>query len=668
MKHIEKQILPISAATLLLMTGCQGSVTPGDYDNYPVYEGEDLELTVDDAGTHFTLWSPAAEAARVNLYDEGVGGTASEVLEMKRDRSDAVWRASVDEPLYGKFYTFSIKQEGEWLDETPGVYARAVGLNGHRAAIIDWGQTNPEGWEADQRPELKQFTDIVIYEMHHRDFSAHAASGSAYPGKFLALTQEGTRSPEGEATGIDHLKELGVTHVHLLPSYDFGSIDESRPDSAQYNWGYDPQNYNAPEGSYATDAADPVTRIREMKQMIQSLHSNGLRVILDVVYNHTYVGDGSNFSLTTPGYYYRHNADGSYANASGCGNEVASEREMVRRYIVNSVAYWAKEYHIDGFRFDLMGILDIETMKQVRAALDEIDPTIFVYGEGWAASAPALPVEQCAMKANAYLMPGIAVFSDDLRDGVKGHFSDATGRGFATGAEGCEESVKFGIVGAIEHPQIDYGQVNYSKAPYTNAPTQVINYVSCHDDMCLTDKLRASMPGKSDAQLQRYAKLAQTIVFTSQGVPFMFAGEEIFRDKKGVHNSFVSPDSINAIDWGLKHKNRELFDYYRSLIALRKAHPAFRMASGDEVREHLRFIEGTPANVVAYTLDNHAGGDEYEQIVVAFNGNDKSCVIPMPQGKWHVLVDNGKIDLQGTRQVTGSQMAVAPHSALIMAR
>lgn len=668
MKHIEKQILPISAATLLLMTGCQGSVTPGDYDNYPVYEGEDLELTVDDAGTHFTLWSPAAEAARVNLYDEGVGGTASEVLEMKRDRSDAVWRASVDEPLYGKFYTFSIKQEGEWLDETPGVYARAVGLNGHRAAIIDWEQTNPEGWEADQRPELKQFTDIVIYEMHHRDFSAHAASGSAYPGKFLALTQEGTRSPEGEATGIDHLKELGVTHVHLLPSYDFGSIDESRPDSAQYNWGYDPQNYNAPEGSYATDAADPVTRIREMKQMIQSLHSNGLRVILDVVYNHTYVGDGSNFSLTTPGYYYRHNADGSYANASGCGNEVASEREMVRRYIVNSVAYWAKEYHIDGFRFDLMGILDIETMKQVRAALDEIDPTIFVYGEGWAASAPALPVEQCAMKANAYLMPGIAVFSDDLRDGVKGHFSDATGRGFATGAEGCEESVRFGIVGAIEHPQIDYGQVNYSKAPYTNAPTQVINYVSCHDDMCLTDKLRASMPGKSDAQLQRYAKLAQTIVFTSQGVPFMFAGEEIFRDKKGVHNSFVSPDSINAIDWGLKHKNRELFDYYRSLIALRKAHPAFRMASGDEVREHLRFIEGTPANVVAYTLDNHAGGDEYEQIVVAFNGNDKSCVIPVPQGKWHVLVDNGKIDLQGTRQVTGSQMAVAPHSALIMAR
>lgn len=666
MKHIEKQILPISAVALLLMTGCQGNVTPGDYDNYPVYEGNDLELTVDDAGTHFTLWSPAAEAARVNIYDNGIDGTASDVLEMKRDRN--VWRASVDEPLYGKYYTFSIKQEGKWLDETPGVYAKAVGLNGRRAAIIDWKQTCPEGWDADKRPELKQFTDIVIYEMHHRDFTAHSASGNAYPGKYLALTQEGTRSPEGETTGIDHLKELGVTHVHLLPSYDFGSIDESRPDSAQYNWGYDPQNYNAPEGSYATDAANPVTRIREMKQMIQSLHSHGLRVILDVVYNHTYVGDGSNFSLTTPGYYYRHNADGSYANASGCGNEVASEREMVRRYIVNSVAYWAKEYHVDGFRFDLMGILDIETMKQVRATLDEIDPTIFVYGEGWAASTPVLSAEQCAMKANAYMMPGIAVFSDDLRDGVKGHFSDASGRGFATGADGCEESVKFGIVGAIEHPQINYEQVNYSKAPYTNAPTQVINYVSCHDDMCLTDKLRASMPGKTDAQLQRYAKLAQTIVFTSQGVPFMFAGEEVFRDKKGVHNSFMSPDSINAIDWSLKHKNRELFDYYRSLIALRKAHPAFRLASADAVREHLRFIEGTPAKVVAYTLVNHAGGDECEQIVVAFNGNDTPCVIPVPQGEWRVLADNGKIDLQGRRKLTGSQVTVAPSAALIIAR
>lgn len=668
MKRFKKFILP-AVAIITSMTSCQTTpVTDGDYNNYPAYKGDDLEMTVGENGTQFTLWSPTADSAMIRIYNDGIEGEAIETRYMERKDQQNPWRATFEDALYGKFYTFSIFHNGEWLAETPGAYARAVGVNGKRAAIIDMATTNPEGWENDVRPALDKFTDIIIYEMHHRDFSIHASAGNQYGGKFLALTQEGTRSPEGEMTGIDHLKELGITHVHILPSYDYGSVDESRPDSAQYNWGYDPVNYNTPEGSYSTNAFDPATRIREMKQMVQALHKNGIRVILDVVYNHTYINDGSNFSLTTPGYYYRHKEDGSYADASACGNETASEREMVRNYIVNSVLYWANEYHFDGFRFDLMGIHDIETMKAVRAELDKIDPTIFIYGEGWAAQAPVIPGEQCAMKANAYKMPGVAVFSDDLRDGVKGHFSQATGRGFATGAQACEESVKFGIVGAIQHPQINYELVNYSKAPYTNHPTQVINYVSCHDDMCLTDKLRASMPDADEKALQRYARLAQTIVFTSQGVPFMFTGEEIFRDKKGVHNSYCSPDEINAIDWSLKHSNREQFDYYRNLIQLRKSHPAFRLATAEEVCKHLQFIENTPEQVVAYTLNDNAGGDEWNQIVVAFNGSDQSAEIEIPEGNWMIIANDGSIDLTGSNKLEGSKATIAASAALILAR
>lgn len=668
MKHF-KSIALLAVAAITMMTSCQTTpVADGDYDNYPAYKGDDLEMTVGENGTKFTLWSPTADSAVVRIYNEGLGGEPIETRYMTRKNQQEPWRVAFDEALYGKFYTFSIHHNGAWLNETPGAYARAVGVNGRRAAVIDMAATNPEGWENDVRPALNQFTDIIIYEMHHRDFSVHASAGNQYGGKFLALTQEGTQSPEGEKTGIDHLKELGITHVHILPSYDYGSVDESRPDSAQYNWGYDPVNYNTPEGSYSTNAFDPATRIREMKQMVQALHKNGIRVILDVVYNHTYIGDGSNFSLTTPGYYYRHNADGGYADASGCGNETASDREMMRDYIVNSVKYWATEYHFDGFRFDLMGIHDIETMKAVRAELDKIDPTIFVYGEGWAAGAPVIPNELCAMKANANKMPGVAVFSDDLRDGVKGHFSQAAGRGFATGEKGCEESVKFGIVGAIQHPQINYELVNYSKAPYTNHPTQVINYVSCHDDMCLTDKLRTSMPDADEKTLQRYARLAQTIVFTSQGVPFMFTGEEIFRDKKGVHNTYCSPDEVNAIDWSLKKANREQFDYYRNLIQLRKSHPAFRLATAELVNKHLQFVEGTPEHVVAYTLNDNAGGDEWNQILVAFNGSSEAVEIEIPEGKWMVIANDAAIDLAGEKTIEGNKATIAASAALILAR
>lgn len=666
----------LSAA--LIMTGvAAGTETYGrstydqQFENYPTYNGDDLELKVDDSGTHFRLWSPKAQDVKLNLYNTGLNGEPYQTLPMTFHAENGTWTASVPEKLYGKFYTFQVKQGDKWLSETPGVWAKAVGANGKRAAIINLAETNPEGWDADKRPKVENFTDVIVYEMHHRDFSMSPTSGVANKGKFLALTEEGTTSPEGQKTGIDHLKELGVTHVHILPSYDYNSVDETNLQDNTYNWGYDPLNYNAPEGSYSTNPSDPKVRIREMKDMIKALHDAGIGVIMDVVYNHTAENDGSNFELTAPGYYHRHWDDGRYSDASGCGNETASDLQQMRDYIINSVKYWAEEYHIDGFRFDLMAIHDTETMNQVAAELKKIDPSIFVYGEGWTAGDSPLPADQRALKENVAKMTDIAVFSDDLRDAVKGHYSNAEDRGFATGKPGNEETVKIGIVAATAHPQVDYSKGNNSKFAYASSPEMIVNYVSCHDDLTLTDKLRKSMPEASDEERMAAAKLAQTIVFTSQGTPFMFAGEEIFRDKKGVHNSYNRPDSINAIDWTLKSRNRDQMDYYKGLIALRKAHPAFRMTSADQIAKHLEFDKidssKTP-NLISYTLKNHANGDEWQDIKVIFNGADEARTVKLPKGEWTAVVKEGKIDITDGLDRHSGSVDVEPRSAMILKR
>lgn len=636
------------------------------YEHYPAYGGNDLELTVDEKGTHWRLWSPAADGARVMLYPSDRNTAAVDTIEMTKS-IDGTWIASVPEKLYGSFYTFSILDRGKWLAETPGVWAKAVGTNGERAAIIDFSTTNPSGWDKDRGPKIDHINDAVIYEMHHRDFSQHPSSGIVNKGKFLALTEPSTNNGMGESTGISHLKELGVTHVHILPSYDYNSVDESNLASNGYNWGYDPFNYNAPEGSYSTNPSDPSVRVKEMKEMVKNLHDNGIGVIMDVVYNHTANNDDSNFSLTAPGYYYRHRPDGSYSDASGCGNETASERQQMRNFIINSVRYWAEEYHIDGFRFDLMAIHDIETMNLVAKALKEINPDIFIYGEGWTAGDSPLPVEQRALKENVSKMPQIAVFSDDIRDAIKGHYTDASDRGFATGKPGLEETVKIGIVGATAHPQIDYSKGNNSKFAYASAPTQVINYVSCHDDLMLTDKLRKSMPDASEKERQRAARLAQTIVLTSQGTPFIFAGEEIFRDKKGIHNSYKSPDSINAIDWSLKNYNKEQFEYYRELIRLRKNHPAFRMTTAEQVARHLKFDNVKEPNLISYSIVDNANGDEWKEIKLIFNGSDRARTVKIPKGQWTVIADDGKINASGMGVSSGGKVDVAPCSALILA-
>ena len=619
-----------------------------------------------DGMTGATTEIDKKKQVKIHIYEDGQGGKAIKTIKMKASGENR-WEATVKGDLKGKFYTFDIGK-----GETPGVFAKAVGVNGMRGAIVDMAETNPQGWENDQRPVIQSPADLVIYEMHWRDFSIDASSGLKNKGKFLALT---------EPKAIEHLKNLGVNAVHILPSFDYASVDETKLDTPQYNWGYDPKNYNVPEGSYSTDPYNPVTRIKEFKQMVQALHKAGIRVILDVVYNHTFDIDHSNFQLTYPDMYYRKTADGKYSDGSGCGNETASEKPLMREFMLESVKYWIDEYHIDGFRFDLMGVHDIETMQQIRAVVNKIDPSIYIYGEGWSAGSCAYPVDKLAMKANAQQLNGIGAFSDDMRDALRGPFSDDHKGALLAGIPGEEESLKFGIVGGIAHPQVDMTKVNYDKKPWTNNPTEQISYVSCHDDMCLVDRLKASIPSLTDknipekertAELIRIDQLAQTAVFTSQGVPFILSGEEMLRDKKGVHNSYNSPDSINHLDWNNLQRYPQLFAYYKNLIQLRKNHPAFRLATGDKVRQHLAFLPAVNSKdvkqdcLVGFLLKDLQGIDAWKTIVVIYNFNKEAKEMAIPEGTYTIACCNGTIDEAGLGEVSGKEVLVDGQSALIL--
>ena len=631
---------------LSLLTTCTGNSALAQTFNEVVYSPK---------STTFSLTtSPDVKKVDVVISDND-SDTAQQLVKSMKRVGAGKWKLTVKNDLKGKYYVFSVYNQAQ-PDHTPGVFAKAVGVNGKRGAIVDLKDTDPDGWADDVRPELKNPCDLIIYEMHHRDFSMDMSSGIKNKGKFLALT---------EPAAISHLRRLGVNAVHILPSFDFASIDESKPDVAQYNWGYDPLNYNVPEGSYSTNAADPKTRIREFKQMVQVLHKAGIRVILDVVYNHTFDINGSNFQKTYPDYFFRKNAEGKYSDGSGCGNETASDKELMREFMKESVAYWVNEYHIDGFRFDLMGVHDIETMNEIHDVVAKIDPTIYIYGEGWSAGSCAYPQDKLAIKANARQLNGIGAFSDEMRDALRGPFSDDTKGGFLAGVPGQEESIKFGIAGAISHPQIDMTKVNYSKVPWTNEPSQMVAYVSCHDDMCLTDRLRSSIPYIGDDELIRLDLLAQTAVLTSQGVPFILSGEEMLRDKKGVHNSYRSPDSINRLDWNNLKRYPQVFDYYAGLISLRKQHPAFRMGSADEVRKNLCFLEA-PEGVVAYQLKNNAGGDSWKNIIVVLNSQKTPQTVDVPENTYTMVVANGKVDTNGIGLLSGKTLTVAPQSALIV--
>jgi pullulanase len=635
------------------------------FKDYPVYEGNDLGLTYSPQASVFKLWSPPAEKARLRLYAKGLGGKALKTLNLKK--KDGVWQGSLKGDQAGKYYAFQVQIKGQWLAEVPDPYAKAVGANGKRGQILDLKNTNPVAWEADQRPTLKSATDIIIYELHLRDLSTHPSSGISNKGKFLGLTEEKTKSPEGLTTGLDHLKELGITHVHLLPVYDYSSIDETKLEENKFNWGYDPQNYNALEGSYSTNPEDGAVRIREFKQLVQALHSKGIRVIMDVVYNHTGVTEGSNFNQLVPGYYYRQNDKGGFSDASACGNETASERPMMRKFMLESVLHWAKEYHIDGFRFDLMGIHDIETMNTISKAVREVDPSIFLYGEGWTAGGSPLPEAQRGLKANVSKMDHVAVFSDDIRDAIRGHVFTHTDKGFVSGAPGLKESVKLGVVASTYHPEVKYPEVKYySKTPYAKEPWQVISYASCHDNHTLWDRLAVNNPLLLDEERLKMYRLSLLMVLTAQGVTFLHAGTEMAVTKGGAENSYNLADAVNQLNWTRKHQYKDLFNFTRDLIYLRKSHPAFRMTSSAQIREYLEFLPHEDENVTGFMLKNHANNDPWGTIAVIYNGSGKVQTMPIPRSEWKIVCDGEKMQLTNPVTYRNSGILVPPYSGVIL--
>ncbi|MBC6608466.1 type I pullulanase [Hymenobacter sp. BT188] len=640
-----------------------------DFTSYPVYYGPDLGLTFQAGRATLRVWAPTAEALHLKLYTNGIGGESVADFAMRKAES-GTWTFTLPAQPAGRFYVVQATIGGQKMAEVPDPYVHAVGLNGQRGVLLDPASVNPMGWLDDQRPTLAKPTDVIIGELHLRDLSMHPKSGIEHKGKYLGLTEHGTHGPDGVSTGLDHLVELGISHVHLLPTNDLASIDESKLSENHYNWGYEPLHFSVPEGSFATDPTDPAARIRELKQVAQALHRRGLRLVLDVVYNHTTDASRTSFEQLVPGYYYRHNDDGSYSNATACGNEIASERPMVRKLIVESVAYWAREYHADGFRFDLMGVLDIETMRAVRVALDQQDHSILLYGEGWTAGPSPLPETARAVKANVQRLERIAAFSDELRDGVRGHVSRRTEPGFASGHPGLEESVKFGIVAATEHPQVDYLKVNYSKAPWAGTPAQTINYVACHDDQLLWDKLKSSNPGATEAELIQRDILSNTIVFTSQGIPFLPIGDEFLRTKGGSHNSFNQPDSVNQIDWGRKARYAPVYAFYQKLLALRRAHPAFRLPTHELIQQHLEFLPDLPPGTIAYRLRDHAGGDTWRNIVVIFNGNLAPASVTVPAGSYTVVLRGDQLMPTGIEKMPPSRepfaLKMPPSTATII--
>lgn len=633
--------------------------------DYEVYTGNDLGAVYSPKMTRFKVWAPEAESVKLNLYKQGEGDNLIDQHIMKKSANGTyVFEKQGD--CNGIYYTYTVVNHGE-EQEAVDPYTKAAGVNGQRGMVINLAKTNPQGFEMDGYRNPEHITDAIIYEGSVRDFTMDESSGVFHNGKFLGLTEANTTNHFGEATALDYISGLGVTHVQILPAFDFETVDEKNQ-KAQYNWGYDPDNYNVPEGSYAVSPYDGAVRIQEMKQMVLALHSRGIGVIMDVVFNHTYRRDDSNLQKIVPGYYYRSDETG-YTNGSGCGNEVASDRPMVQKLIVDSLIYWAKEYHIDGFRFDLMGVLDIDTMNVIAERLKEIRPDIYLYGEGWNGGPSSLAEEKRAFKASAKKMPGIGMFNDDIRDTIKGSVFYDDHLGFVNGGTHLENALRYGITGAVAHPQVDYDA--YGSKPWAKEPGQSINYVSCHDNYTLWDKLSVSCPEASEEKKKAMNRLCAAIVFTSQGVPFIQAGEEFLRskplpEKKGfAENSYNMPDAVNSIKWDNIHEYPDMIAYYKGLMALRKAHPVFRMQSEAEMTQNLCFLSDTPENVVAYLLKGKGADDTPENILVIFNGNDEEILYILPEGKWKILVDDKTAGADG-KKIISEKTDVEPLSALVL--
>jgi len=633
------------------------------------YSGDDLGAVYTPQGTTFKVWSPTASEVRLNLYktgsdsEDGAERLASSV--MTYNESNGVWSITVNGDIKNTYYTYSITNDGV-TNEVVDIYAKAAGVNGDRGMVVNLSETDPQGWENDKRVLLNSQTEAIVWEVHVRDFSNQKESGISqeHQGKYLAFTEDGTtlQGSDTTPTGIAYLKKLGVTHVQINPFYDFGSIDEAKSDSEEYNWGYDPKNYNVPEGSYSTNPYDGNVRINEVKQMIQALHNAGIGVIMDVVYNHTYTGEDSFFNLTVPDYYYRIDDDGTWQNNSGCGNDTASERAMFSKFMVDSVFYWATEYHIDGFRFDLMGLHDVNTMNKIREKLNTIDKRIIMYGEAW--DLGYVEDTDLAVQKNVDMLDGIAAFNDGMRDAVKGDNFDAVGKGFVQG-QGGTVKIENGVKAAVDE--------------WAEAPQDTVTYASCHDNMTFYDKLVASMLGTKDSSLYRKRneqlvqmnKLGAACILTSQGMSFMLAGEEMARSKDGDHNSYVSSPQLNQIDWNNLEKYGDLAAYYKGLIDLRKSYAPFTDSTKTTI-DNMSVFENTEKKVFGFMMTNKLTQDtQWDKVVCIYNANtDKDVEVELEGDDlpvdWVVVVDNLSAGVDSLKEISGNKVTVSRSSALVL--
>ena len=625
------------------------------------YTGNDLGATWTKEKTSFRLWAPTAIGVKVNLYQSGTPGEKDRIeqVPMRLD-VNGTWVAEKKGDLNGVYYTYEVAVD-ETIHEACDPYARTTGVNGLRAMVIDLKSTDPQGWDNDRDPHAGQnITDAILYELHVRDLSSDKSSGIRNTGKFLGLIESGTKNTNGDPTGLDHMKALGITHLHLLPAFDYGFLDESRLDEPQFNWGYDPVNFNVPEGSYSSDPYHGEVRVKEMKQMVKGLHDNGISVVMDVVYNHVYDAGSFCFNLCVPKYFSRTDKWGHYANGSCCGNDTASERSMVKKYIVDSVKYWADEYHIDGFRFDLVGLIDTETLNAIIQQVHRDHPNVIFYGEGWSMNTKLTkPGYALATQLNSTLVPEFSFFSDTLRDLIRGSVFDDNLPGFAAGAPGLEQSLK----------QCFLGQPSWCKIP-----TQTVNYASCHDNMALFDRITQSTPNSTREQRIRMNRFAAAIYMTCQGVPFLQAGEEMLRSKplpNGTFdsNSYRSPDSVNSIKWDdlAAPEYRDTLAYYQGLIAFRKAHSALRLTTAEEVARNVVPISGLDSNVLAFHINGGVGGEEAQGLYVIFNANPTFKKVPLPAGKWNVNIDHQRAGIS-TLATAQTKVNVAPFSAMVLVK
>ena len=618
-----------------------------DFEQNYTYTGDDLGATWTKEATTFRVWAPTAESVKVRLYTSGdkKNNDLIKSVEMKED-VNGTWVVTVPEDLNGTYYTYEVLVNGNTV-EACDPYARTTGVNGDRAMVIDLDSTNPEGWENDKNPnEDLTFNDAIIYELHIRDLSSDSSSGITNVGKYLGLTEHGTKTTGGMATGIDHIKELGITHLHLLPVYDYATVDESKLNTPQFNWGYDPKNYNVPEGSYSTDPYNGEVRVKEFKTMVQSLHNDGISVVMDVVYNHVYNAGQFCFNQIVPQYFSRV-SNGVYSNGSGCGNDTASERAMVRKYIVDSVLYWVEEYHIDGFRFDLVGLIDTETINQIMTEVHAIRPDVVFYGEGWTMSTTVTKSDvKLTTQASSQSVPGFAFFSDTIRDTLKGSVFNNTETGYVSGATGKENTIVDCFLGTA--------------GVWCKTPTQCINYASCHDNNTLWDRLLQSRTDATQADLIKMNNLSAAICMTAQGIPFFQAGEEILRSKPKEdgtydHNSYASSDAVNSIKWSTldNAEYKAVFEYYKGLIAFRKAHPVLRLTSVEDVKAYVSTMTGLDKNVIGFNIKGGYEGDA-EDMIILFNANAESTSVQLPEGNWNVYVNATNAGTEVLKSISGT--------------